>query len=226
MSDGGGNGVVETLLPPNDNNPSPNNSASNPKSLFSKVVGTKKDRATVIPNMHEMVNNARLARIYQFKPSPPIAFRTMMYRKFPSIYSITFPKIRRGNTYFPVATCMFEDKDEWAAADCVELEIGGKKVTLKAKVKNGENDTLTDFGIFVPYRIKKMFVKDVQFEMANHKCLAKAFSGFCTFTKNNQTLCLDNNGTWNGDMVILFDQFTKVPTRYFETVQLDKYIEI
>ena len=66
-----------------------------------------------------------------------------------------------------------------------------------------------------------MVVKDVPFEMANHNCLAKAFSGFCTFTKNNQTLCLDNNGTWNGDMVILVDQFTKVPTRYFETVQLD-----
>ncbi len=215
--------VETTSSTPNSNNkpPPPQTSNSSIKTPFNKVVGSKVERKTVIPDIHKMVNEKGFSRIYQFKTSPPIAFRTLIQRKFSSIYSTTFLKMKIGVNFYPAAVCLFEKEEEWNLAERVEVELGGKKIVLRAMDKKGESDNDTPKGIFVPHRLKKLVVKDLPWEMANYTCLQKVFSGYCTFDEKNCTLVLDREGRWNGSMVILVSEFALIPTRFFETALLD-----
>jgi len=45
---------------------------------FDKIVGSKLDRSSVIPDMKRMDNTKNLSRIYEFKSTPPPAFRKLM----------------------------------------------------------------------------------------------------------------------------------------------------
>ena len=145
--------------------------------------------------------------------TPPIGLRHFIYNKFQSCYSCTIDKGFMNNTFYNIVTCLFGNESDYLNALSFDVVVGGITVTLTSENSLSSNDN-TSKGIFTPTLVKKMGIQKMPWHLSNFGSLQAIFSEFCTFKKENISLILDKTNHFNGSIMIVVDEFLKIPNKF------------